>query len=370
MTGNAEVGDRWVISDWGAMSPFGVGRAGFVAGLRAGCPTAAPLEADRWRAPDSVACLVPGFDVRTALGRKGTRAMDRATGLAISAVGDLLREDRCGPVGELSESTGIVLGTTMGSAESMMEFTRTSLTAAKPFHVDPADMPSAVMNCAAGHCAIWHRVKGPNATVAAGRASGLAALVYARRLLSNGRAARVICGAVEEYSPARSWLEFHTRGGAGQKPLSEGCVVVMLEPASGRSARRPALAEVIAVESLVATGADLGATVTRCVQRTLDRGGLAPQDIWAVVPGETGTPEAAREREVLGGLFAPDVFGQIPPVGVLGDGGAVSGMFQIAMVLGAAEATGRLAGRLALIASVDRDASVACAVLRLAGDPR
>ncbi|MCP5877146.1 hypothetical protein NL390_32295, partial [Klebsiella pneumoniae] len=87
--------------------------------------------------------------------------------------GDLLARPEAAGVAADSLGTALVLGTTTGSAESMMNFTRSSLEAEKPFYVDPALMPNAVMNCAAGQCAIWHQLKGPNTTIAGGRAAGL-----------------------------------------------------------------------------------------------------------------------------------------------------------------------------------------------------
>src|SRR2546425_921303 len=83
---------RTVISSWSAVSPFGLDRADFVAGLRDRRRCVAPIDRDRWAAPVEEAGLVPGFDARGVLGSKGTRVMDRATALAVATAGQLFRD--------------------------------------------------------------------------------------------------------------------------------------------------------------------------------------------------------------------------------------------------------------------------------------
>ena len=186
------------ITGWSAVSPFGLDSDDFRRGLFDGRATHRPVDRERWEVADDEASIVPDFDARAVLGRKGTRSMDRVTALAVTATGRLLAGDRSPRTGpdaarpastltsgsaltsgsglaagsaarDAGFGTGLVLGTSIGSAQSMMDFTRSSLVAEKPFYVDPAQMPNAVMNCAAGQCAIWYQIKGPNATIAGGR---------------------------------------------------------------------------------------------------------------------------------------------------------------------------------------------------------
>lgn len=340
------------ISAWSAVSPFGTGRDAFRAGLAAGRGTAAPLPAG----PDSPverACLVPDFDVRTVLGRKGTRSMDRVTGLALLGVRELLAE----PGSEDEPDAALVLGTTTGSARSMMQFTRDSLTGAQPFFVDPARFPNTVMNCAAGQCAIWHGLRGPNATIAGGRVAGLFALSYSRRLLAAGRASTVLCGAVEEFSDERSWLEWHVRGAEtgstpDDTPLGEGAVLLRMS----LSAPDP-LAEVAAVRLGTFTGDDPRAAITAVVGRVLAEAGITAAELSAVVPtgapGPLGELERAALAEVTGREPEP------PLTALIGDTAAAASAFGVAAVLAAA-GPGH-----ALVCGVDREGSVGAAVLTL-----
>ncbi|MBW8487051.1 beta-ketoacyl synthase N-terminal-like domain-containing protein [Actinomadura parmotrematis] len=321
------------ITAWTALSPYGTGGGPFAEAVRAGRPAAAA--ADPADVPDTEVCLVPGFDPRAALGRRGTRAMDRVTGLAVAAVGALVADRPAGP------GTALVLGTTGGSAQSMTDFTAASLTGERPFDVAPAAVPGAVMNCAAGQCALRHGLTGPNITIAGGRASGLLGLAHARRLLLAGRAAAVLCGAAEEYSPARSWLEHHGRDGAPAR-LGEGAAVLRLE----RAGTPGALARVLAV----ASGVD--AALADVARRALDRARVAPAGVWAATPGLEGAGVPARAAARM-----PDARG------LIGDTGAVAAVFQIAAALAAlADA----AGRVAVVAGADPAGQVSAAVLRMA----
>jgi 3-oxoacyl-[acyl-carrier-protein] synthase II len=338
------------ITGWSAVSPYGLDRSHFAAGIRSGRP--AMTWADPTGPASARACLVPGFDQRNVLGRKGTKGMDRLTGLAVHAVGS------AGPCP--GPDTAIVLGTTAGSVRSMTDFTRASLTGERPFDVDPVRIPGVVMNTPAGHCAIWHGITGPNATVASGRAAGLLGLSYARRLLRAGRARTVLCGAAEEYSAARSWLSHH--GGAGPLgagplgagplgagplgagPLGEGAAVLRLEAEGAPDA----LATVLGLGSRL----DTVPAVAQCALRAA---GVAPQDVWAVLPATIA------ERDALAAMFGASVLGRVPPViELIGDTGAVSAVFQIAAALAVGNGS-----RVVLVTSADPAGLATAAVLRL-----
>ncbi|MFI5983570.1 beta-ketoacyl synthase N-terminal-like domain-containing protein [Streptomyces sp. NPDC051555] len=362
------VAPRAVITGWSAVSPYGIGADAFAEGLRSGRPTAAPVDTARWKVPGTRAHLVPGFETREVLGKKGTRSMDRVTGLAVAAVGSLLERPGADRDAETGERAALVLATTTGSAASMMDFTRSSLVGDRPYDVDPAVMPNAVMNCAAGQCAIWYGIKGPNTTLAGGRAASLLSLNYATRLLSSGRADTVLCAAAEEYSAARYWLERHARGAeAPGVPLGEGAAVLLVEPADRLAPRRPRLAEVLAVRTRVATGNLVRGALDACVRSALDAAGVHPRQVWAAVAGDAPGLLGHLEREVLTEVCGNAALDRVPAVGRIGDVSAASGSFQIAVLLATAAGDPEAAGRIAVVTSADRDGSLACAVLRLGG---
>ncbi|MEU6484892.1 beta-ketoacyl synthase N-terminal-like domain-containing protein [Streptomyces sp. NPDC046887] len=360
------VAHRAVITGWSAVSPLGIGAEALSEGLRTGRSTDAPVDTAQWKVPATRAHLVPGFETREVLGRKGTRSMDRVTGLAVAAVGSLLDQPGSVRETESGKRAALVLATTTGSAASMMDFTRSSLEGARPYDVDPAVMPNAVMNCAAGQCAIWYGIKGPNTTLAGGRAAGLLSLNYAIRLLSSGRADTVLCAAAEEYSAARYWLERHSRGAAAPDvALGEGAAVLLVQPASAVTPARPALAEVLAVRTRVATGEQAGPALEACVRSALEAAGTSGDDVWAASSSDAPGRLGHLEREILGRVCGSRAVDRVPAVGRLGDVSAASGSFQIAMALATAAGDPAAAGRIVLVTSADRDGSLACAVLKL-----
>lgn len=360
---------RPVITAWSAVSSYGIGRAAFAEGLRERREAVAELGPEHGETPDGTGCVVPGFDIRTVLGKKGTRSMDRVTGLTVTAVGALLDDgDRNRAVGT-GEGAAFALGTTTGSAQSMMDFTRDSLTGDQPFFVDPARFPNTVMNCAAGQSAIWYRLKGPNATIAGGRTAGLHALNYSRRLLTSGRARTVLCGAAEEFSSARAWLE-RRAGDEGDDPagapLGEGCAMLLVEPHDPDDAAQPVLAELLAVELGVVLDGDTRPALVSCLRSALRRAGVGTDQVVAVArsgaPGREGRGEAEAVAEVLGAAGHAD----LTPTGLIGDTGAAAAAFQAAALLSyAADRPDTAAGRIGVITSVDRTGTVGCALLAL-----
>ena len=371
------VTSRPVISAWSAVSPYGIGRAAFNAGLRSGRESRTALPAEHWNVPDEHAYLVPDFDVREVLGKKGTRSMDRVSGLAVTAVRELLGDLPPTFTPATGAGAGLVLGTTTGSAQSMMDFSRPSFVEAKPYFVDAARFPNAVMNCASGQCAIWHGLKGPNATVAGGRVAGMYALNYARRLLAAGRARTVLCGAVEEYSTARSWMEHHTRPATQTAAvLGEGSAVLLMEPGgdsggadrTGRADRSDQVggqAEVLAVEFGAHAQDNLRASMAACVERALRRGGVESSEVWAVSAGGASGRLGDIEHELLEVTFGRQGQVRFVPSVAIGDTGAAAAAFQLVAMLSMAEAAPECRGRVVAATSVDRSGVLACALLRL-----
>ena len=305
-----------VITAWATTSPFGLDAQSFVDGVVAGQP----------------ARTVPGFETAAVLGRKGTFGMDRASALAIATTGRLL--DRCPP------DTGVVLGTTSGSAQTQFDFAKATWTRRKPYFVEPALMPFGLMNSAAAQCGLWHGLTGANTTIADGPVSGLSALTYASRLLAAGRAQAVICGGVEELSPARQWLN------GTESDLGEGCATVLLEPAGAAGA----LAEILAVDSRICLDGDLQATLTTSLRRVL--AGHDPAEVLAAAPYDAA--EEAALTDVLGSATIRRTRD------LIGDTGGAAGTFQLIALLAGTDRPG-----LAVVTATAPNGKLATALLRL-----
>ncbi|WP_414941217.1 beta-ketoacyl synthase N-terminal-like domain-containing protein [Amycolatopsis sp. cmx-11-51] len=354
------------ITDWSVVSPYGLGNDAFAEGIHTARGTVTRLDLDHWQSAEDRACLVPGFDVREVLGHRGTRTMDRLTGLAVAAIGELLARTGVDNDDARLAATGLVLGTAIGSAQSTMDFIRPSYTADVPYFVDPAQMPNAAMNGVAARSAIWHRLKGPNATVAGGQAAGLHALGYARRLLRSGHVTDVVCGGAEEYSTARSWLDHRSRGGERATAVpGEGCAVLMLTAAenTGGSAQ----AELLAVHNSVCLDSDFRQSVRACLLDLLGRAGASPADVWAAASSGDSPGAGTAEQDVMVEVFGSEATERVAVTELVGDTGCASAGFQIAAILAAAAEDEAAIGKLAIVSSSDRDGTVAGALLRLRG---
>lgn len=343
-----------VITAWSATSPYGHGRAAFTDGVRAGGPAPAVEHSDDWFPGPDTAYAVPGFDIADRLGRKGTGSMDRTTALAVSTVGLLLKDDP--GIVEADERTGVVLGTTSGSAQTQFAFTADSLTRRKPYFVNPAQMPFALMNSAAAQCASWHGLTGPNTTLAAGRLAGLATLRYADRLFRTGRASGVFAGAAEEYGGARTLLE---RRSGNTARLGEGAAILFLRPSGWN---RSALAEVVALDTRLAPEGEQREVLAGCLRRVL--AGVAPRDVWGVALSGPDPATAGLEREAVELVLEREVDRVVVPAELIGDTGAATGAFQLAALLALREGERE---RLAVATAVDRDGMVGCVLVRLPG---
>ncbi|MEU1075092.1 MULTISPECIES: beta-ketoacyl synthase N-terminal-like domain-containing protein [unclassified Streptomyces] len=321
-----------IITAWSALSPYGTEDQAFAEGTTARRPL-----------PDKPR-PVPDFEPREYLGRQGTRTMGRATALSIAAATRLLTED-VDPT-----RTGLVLGTTNGSAQSILEVNRASRERKSPHHVQPSSIQNATMNSIAGQTAIWHGLQGPNATLAGGTTTGLLALGYCRRLLLTGRADVLLAGAVEELSEARTWVR------SGTAPLAEGCALVRLEAdATG------GLAEVLAVTSLVVTDGDTKTAVRRAAERVLDR--ASPGQVWATMG--SGTWEDAESTALT--TVCPQATPLPPVTETVGQLHSAAGAFQLVTALTRAAVSGP-GDRVVLLTSVEHQGIVAAAVVRIKGE--
>ncbi|MEV0650961.1 beta-ketoacyl synthase N-terminal-like domain-containing protein [Phytomonospora sp. NPDC050363] len=309
------------------------------------------------RTPPPGVFRAAGFDVRAELGARGTRSMDRATSLAIATTGRLLKA--AGP--DLDRArTAVILGTTTGSVGSIMDFTASTLSGAKPYLVNPGKFPVTVMNYAAGQCAIWHEITGPNVTVAGGRNAVALGLIYAARMLRSGRAEHVLCGASEEDSPQRAWLEWRARAACVESiPVAEGCVMFHLsrriDPARpSLLAARTELCELDAPEE----------GITRCIRSAVRDAGVPPGEVWAVAGNGALDGLEEGENRALREVFGPAGSRRIRAHEAVGDTSAASAGFQLLALLELAAGSPESSGRPIVVTSIDRYGLASALVVR------
>ncbi|MGD8328044.1 MAG: beta-ketoacyl-[acyl-carrier-protein] synthase family protein [Acidobacteriota bacterium] len=123
--------------------------------------------------------------------------LDRTSRLAASAAALALDDSGWNSAAREQNEIGLVLGTMFGSVHTISEFDRKALSSG-PAYAKPMAFANSVINAAAGQTAIWHDLRGVNATVSGGTCSALQALAHATDLIRLGRADVVLAGGVEE----------------------------------------------------------------------------------------------------------------------------------------------------------------------------
>ncbi|WP_102918417.1 beta-ketoacyl synthase N-terminal-like domain-containing protein [Streptomyces eurocidicus] len=370
-------------------SAAGPGTAALATALADGRGPAATDAADRPTAPDDVPYPpldvrpAAGFDPAAVLGRKGLARLTRTDLLglatcteALEAVGGLAGLN--GPAGadgsDVAGETGVVLGSSLGSASAVAEFTRDTLVQERPYLVNPSAFPSTLMNSAASRAAIRHGLTGLNATVSGGPLASLHALRYARNALVRGHARQLLVGGVEELSPHGAWAWHRAGALAPDTALGEGCAVFVARaaPAPGERPgprRSPGCSPATSGPPSPVRAPRRGPPARRPRARRPRPQRGRPGDVAVAAVGAAGRRGwAAVEERGLRLAFGPGpepLRLRVQPL--LGETHSASGALQLAAVLARWQdvptARPATAERAAVITSVGPDGSVGCAVV-------
>ena len=326
------------ITGLGIVSPFGIGRAEFVAALRdpqAACVRAfsglrSVLPEERFR--HARLAEVPEFDAAQFLGDKGLRNLDRATKMLVVAA-KLALEDaglkRDGAfLGLSGERIGICAATAYGSLDSITEINRVA-ELEHPRYLNPSRFPNTVINAAAGYVSIWEGLEGPNVTVVDGNCGGADVVLTAETHLACGRADALLVGGFEVLNEPLYLAfvklgvivegdQFSSPGEVASRGahLGEGAALMVLEPLCEARARgAQVLAEVLGFGSAFeppASAAQLvhasDKAVERAVRAALLDAELEPHEIDLVVCAESGVNRMdMAEEEGLARVFGSEV---------------------------------------------------------------
>lgn len=361
------------ITGWGVISPIGIGIESFTRSFRSQDSGKKQVPAEDSPLPLEQACYITDFETSRYLGTRGTRSMDRTTAMAVAGVGMALEHSGIDTAHETGR-IGVVLGTSTGSIKSIVDFTRETLVQERPYLVNPALFPNTVMNCAAGQSAIWHKLKGVNATISGGHLSALLALKYALLTIRRGYSDVLLTGGVEEFCEASAWAYRHTRSEATreQRPLGEGCAFCVVEhPTAARERHRTIRAEILACEVGVFSGLsdnavhNQAAGLACCIRRALTRASVKHSEVTVISSCQRGIPELDRAEEEGISL----AFNGHPPAErfavseLVGDCVSAAAMFQLSALLAYFEQAGRN-GDVAVMTCMGNDGYLGCALIR------
>lgn len=322
---------RVVVTGMGALSALGNDVASTWDGLVAGRPGIRTIEAfDPSRIASRIAGEVRDFDASHVLDRKELRRTDRYIqfGLVVAreAMDHAALPGRL--EGDLAERTGVIFGTGLGGAGTLVEGISINATRG-PDRISPFFIPMGIPNVGAGMVAISFGMLGPNfATVSAcatgGHAIGEAWETIRRSdadiMLAGGSEAGIFEPVVGGFAAMRALSTRNDDPGAASRPfdqgrdgfvIGEGAGILVLEALESAEARGvEPLAELVgygatADASHITLPPPGGIGAVRAARRALEKAGLSPSEVDHVNAHATSTPEGDKAelqaiRTILG----------------------------------------------------------------------
>ncbi len=347
-------GPRIVVTGSGLLSALGDSPAALHAALCAGRSGLVPVTVVSTEGlGERLAGEIGDFDAARYLGDGNLRPLDRTSRLATAAAALALENAGLGAAARgalaLGDTAGLALGTMFGSVRTIAEFDRRALTAG-PNYVSPLDFANSVINAAAGHAAIWHGLRGINATLAGGSSAGGQAIGYACDQLRAGRASVLLAGGAEEMSfeallGMSRWrtLSNRPRPFAADRDgfaFGEGAALLVLERAEDAT-RRGAKAQAEVLGHGVAfgpAGSELGlaTALANALRLALEASGVGADDVDLISTGGSGDVLLdAAEARALAQVFGEREVPAFAIKGLVGDALGAGAALQAVALLGA-----------------------------------
>jgi 3-oxoacyl-[acyl-carrier-protein] synthase II len=199
-TPNSPEDHRVVITGLGIVSSIGVGKEEFWESCLEGNSGIKPIRGfDVSSYRSRLGAQLPEIDFKAFIKPANLRRMDRIGKIVVSAVRLALDDSGIDVRGEDPNRMGILIGTGLGSSDTVDQFFR-SLLRDGPTGAAPLLFQTAVPNAIASHCSIEYGMKGINLTFSHKETSTEMAMAFAYRLLEEGRADVILAGGGDELS--------------------------------------------------------------------------------------------------------------------------------------------------------------------------
>jgi len=328
------------ITGIGIVSSIGTGREAFLEALRSGSKAGGPLTLFEEHGAPPVA-EAKGFELEDHIETVKTY-IDRTSAFALAACAMARNQAGWSLEGDDEWSSGLSLGTAWGCAGSTELYSQKFVNSG-PKLVPPLIFIHSYANAPNSIIAIEYNIRGFNACLAGGHASGLQAVAYGGDQIRLGRTRYLLAGGTDSLTrfALRGYMSEGRLSGESRPfdrdskgfLLSEGAAVLAMEPASQAGPR--ALAQIVGTgRSSVDSGAD-GAVLA--MERALDEAGLSTDELGLILAAGAGEPELDElEAEAVGRLTRAQ--GEAIPVFALksltGEPMAAGGPMAIASAIG------------------------------------
>ena len=297
--------NRVVITGSGTINAMGASVPETLQAMREGQLGIGPLQMrDLDRLSVKIGGQIKDFDPEAHFDRQKLALYDRVTQLVLLASREAMAQSCLEITEELSETTGVVLGTAAGGMNTWDDNFRSVYEEGKN-RVHPFVVPKLMTNAAASHLSMAHNIKCPSLTVSTACASSNHAIGLAFHMVRSGMAHVMLAGggdAMLTFGGIKAWEGLRVMSKTACRPFSanrsgmvqgEGAGVFVLETYEGAKARgAEILAELIGF-SMTSDAGDIvmpnqqGAV--RAIRGALRYACLDPQDIGYINAHGTGT---------------------------------------------------------------------------------
>ncbi len=191
---------RVVVTGVGLISPLGVGTSANWQALQDGKKGISRIDRElRFDAstyPCQIAGQVTGFVPSDYIEKKAVKKGDSFIHFALGAAHFALEDARLTIGEEISERTGVIIGSGIGGLPLMARTMRLIIDRG-PSRISPFFIPGMISNMAAGQVSIKYGAKGPNSTPCTACTTGLHAVGDAFRQIQHGYADVMLAGGTE-----------------------------------------------------------------------------------------------------------------------------------------------------------------------------
>ncbi len=146
--------------------------------------------------PSSIAGEVKNFSAEHVLSAKELRKMDRFIQLGVVAGAEAIEDSGLKFDGELSELSGVYIGSGIGGIGTIEKTTKMFLERGAK-RVSPFYIPMSIINMVSGNLSILYGLKGPNLAAVTACSTGTHAIGEAGRMIEYGDADVMVAGGAE-----------------------------------------------------------------------------------------------------------------------------------------------------------------------------